>query len=174
MIAVPYPPGFIATTEDTDCAAQVNEPEFSHLVRGLDKVVMPALRQATHKLHGCDFKPLQIDRKAGLASVVVQRDDPMAHAWLYFQIHRSLGPCADGECVFWMYAIHHPAGTTAGRPGRLANLEESREVEEIVAAFVQACAEAPRRRDVSAPMPLGAREAIRSSGRRGLGVFASA
>jgi hypothetical protein len=146
MISVPYPPAFIASASDTSDATPVDQNEFSHLVSRLDAIVMPALWQAMLKLQPTEFRPVQVARHAGLASLVLQREHPETDAWLYFQIHRSFGASPAGESIFWMYAIHHPAGTTAGRPGCLPHLDDSEPVDEIISEFILACTNAPHLR----------------------------
>lgn len=171
----------MASIEDNSCSAPAARPEHSHLIQRLDELVIPALAQATVRLEAAGFGASQVARQGELASMVVQRHEPVTGAWLYFQIHGGGAAGPGEECVFWMYAIHHPAGITASRPGRLAHLEEVETIEDIVATFVKACIEAPKyRNSVTAPAHLTPpvrsrnRETIRSAGRRVRGAFVSA
>ena len=120
----------------------VTNPD-SGCIAALDDVVMPALWKATRELHSSGFRPGLVSRTGGIATLEVRRDSPEADAWLCFQLPQNAAQGLAGECAFWMYGIHHPGGMTAGKPGRLENLTDGAAVDEIVAAFIQACHAAP-------------------------------
>ena len=139
MSEILFPPGFVASIEDNLCSAPIPHAEYERLIAGMDQVILPMLWGIMSSLVPCGYEPLRISRHGGLASIIVRRKQPEASAWLYFQIHRNPGQAHADESVFWMYAVHHPGGTSFGRPGYLKTAVEPAGVEGVTRVFVDAC-----------------------------------
>jgi hypothetical protein len=86
----------------------------------MDIVLMPVIQQAARLLKMIGFTVVRVERLGDMASLVIQRAEPQADAWLRFQIHRSFGPHLTGERVFWMYTVFDSRRRVAGKPGRRA------------------------------------------------------
>jgi hypothetical protein len=134
-------PQFIGSKADPSRAEAVSDVEYARLAEELKTVVLLLLCEAAAGLAGKRFRIVKLACEGGLASLVVRTPRPAGiQGWIYFQIHRTFGPLLASERVFWMYAVQNPNGT-AGKPGRLKDLTDSRVVAGIIDDFVALCEE---------------------------------
>lgn len=128
---------FLGSRIDPSRAADLSEAEYAQLIAGMDTNVMGALFAGASLLRGNGFAIVKLERRAGLASLVVRSRS--VSAWLYFQIHRTFAPLLSSERVFWLYAVGEERHSTDGKPGRMQDLNNVAAIREIVDRFAARC-----------------------------------
>src|SRR5436190_15445998 len=110
-------PDFKASKSDPSRAAEVSDAEYEEHMANLETVVMPCLARAAVALKRAGFSIVKLERRAGLASLIVRQRLLKVDGWLYFQIHRSFGPLMSGDRIFWMFSVRSGEQPENGKPG---------------------------------------------------------
>jgi|GEM_PF-2826864 len=128
---------FIDSQGDPGRAPALQPQEYRQLISALATAVVPVLERTAAVLKQNGFGEACVELTGGMASLLARHGWQPVEAVLRFQIHETFAVLTSRDPVFWMSAVYCGSKLLAGKPGRLADLDDAAAIEQIAESFVE-------------------------------------